>query len=238
MLGYSYRPGYLDNPKNHRNRCSLLLRGPEGNVLVDCPPEMRLQLTGEKVTDLEAVIITHTHADHVMGMDDLRSICILRGKAMPIYTLPEYRADICRIYPYAFLDAPEGLSFPRFELRDMPDTLVAAGLKIESLIVDHGPMRVIGLRVGQLAYLTDVSHVSLGVEERMQGLTTLILDALRRRPHPNHFNLEQALEFADRIGAKQTFLTHLTHDFDHDVTEAELPAGVKLAYDGMRVTFE
>ncbi|MHB8635632.1 MAG: MBL fold metallo-hydrolase [Fimbriimonadaceae bacterium] len=235
MLGYRYPDGYLANPKNNRTRSSILFRGPTGNLLVDCAPEMRLQLTREGIFDLEAVVITHTHADHIMGMDDLRSLCMLTGRAMPVYTLPAHAADIRRVFPYAFIDPPAGLVFPRFDLHDMPPRLEAGGLTFSSFIVDHGSANVIGLRVNDLAYITDVSHVPEAAERQLAGLEVLIVDGLRYRPHPNHFNLEGALAFRARIQPRKTYLTHLTHDFDHDVTEVELPADVRLAYDGLRV---
>ena len=235
MLGYRYPAAYLANPKNHRTRSSILFQGPSGNLLVDCAPEMRLQLTREEVYDLDAVVISHTHADHIMGMDDLRSLCMLTGRAMPIYTLPEHAADIRRIFPYAFIDPPAGLVFPRFDLHPMPEVLESGGLSFSSFIVDHGATKVIGLRVNDLAYITDVSHVPEEVERHLRGLDVLIVDGLRFRPHPNHFNVEAALAFRERIKPRLTYLTHLTHDFDHDVSEAELPADVRLAYDGLRV---
>ncbi len=235
MLGYRYPEGYLKNPKNNRTRSSLLILGPSGNVIVDCSPEMRLQLTRESVYELEAVIVTHAHADHVMGMDDLRSLCMIYDRAMPIYTLPEHAADIRRIFPYAFAEAPVGIVVPKFELHEMPIRLDVAGLSITSFLVDHGTTRVIGLRVNDLAYITDVSHVPPAAEAMLANLDTLILDGLRYRPHPNHFNVEAALAFRERINPRQTILTHLTHDFDHEASEAGLPKDVKLAYDGMRI---
>jgi phosphoribosyl 1,2-cyclic phosphate phosphodiesterase len=235
MLGYRYPEGYLANPKNHRTRSSILFQGPTGNLLVDCAPEMRLQLTRESVYDLDAVVISHTHADHIMGMDDLRSLGMLTGRAMPVYTLPEHAADIRRIFPYAFIDPPAGLVFPRFELHPMPARLEVGGLSFSSFVVDHGSAKVMGLRVNDLAYITDVSHVPEAAEQQLSGLDVLVVDGLRYRPHPNHFHLEAALAFRARIRPRMTYLTHLTHDFDHDVTEAELPADVHLAYDGLRV---
>lgn len=237
MLGYRYPDDFLAQPKNHRTRCSVLLQGPDGNVLVDCAPEMRLQLTREGIFSIEAVIITHTHADHVMGMDDLRSLCMLEGKAMPIYTQANHADDIRRIYPYAFTDPPPGLFYPKFVLHTMPSVLPLAGLTIRSFLVEHGSTSVIGLRVDDLAYITDVSFVPAEAEALLEGVHTLVVDGLRYRPHPNHFHVDAAIAFSRRIGAKQTYLTHLTHDFDHDVAEAKLPDGIKLAYDGLRISF-
>jgi phosphoribosyl 1,2-cyclic phosphate phosphodiesterase len=237
MLGYRYPPGYLENPKNHRTRSSLLLCGPTGNVLVDCPPEMRIQLTREDIYEVEAVIVTHTHADHIMGMDDLRSLCMIYSREMPIYTLPEHGVDIRRVFPYAFVAAPPGIVYPRFDLREMPTKLEVAGLEITSFLVEHGETRVIGIRVNDLAYITDVSYVPPLAESLLGGLETLIIDGLRYRPHPNHFNVDAALEFRSRVSPKRTILTHLTHDFDHEKSEATLPEDVILAYDGLRIGF-
>lgn len=235
MLGVAYPPEFLQNPKNFRTRSSLLLRGPAGNVLVDCAPEMRIQLIREHIFELEATIITHTHADHIMGMDDLRSFCIMQRRPMPVYTLPRYQADIRRIFPYAFDEFPPGIEVPRFDMHEMPETLSIAGMEIQSMIVDHGPIPVIGLRVGGLGYLTDVSRIPPEAEAKLLNLDTLVLDAVRYAPHPNHFHYEAAIEAAQRLGAKQTYLTHLSHDYDHDVVNAQLPKGIELAYDGLRV---
>ena len=234
-LGVTYSPEFLANPRNHRKRSSLMLKGPSGNLLVDCTPEMRLQVTGLGITEIEAVIITHAHADHVMGMDDLRTLCLRTGQPVTIYTLPEHADTIRQIFPYAFKEFPDGILVPRFDLREMPAVLQVGGLEVQSFIVDHGKTRVIGLRVNNFAYVTDVSHIPPAAEEHLHGLDYLLLDAVRYRPHPNHFNYEQALAVAARLGAKQTYLTHLSDDYDHDKVNEELPEGVQLAFDGLRL---
>lgn len=234
MLGKRYAPEYLANPRNHRTRASLLIEGPEGNLLVDCAPEMRLQLIREEIYDVDAVLITHTHADHVMGMDDLRSICIKTGRPMPVVTLPQHEADIRRIFPYAFREFPPGILVPRFEFMEFREHMSLFGLDLRLFVVRHGSTDTIGLRVNDFAYITDVSEIPLEVMPLLSGLDTLILDAVRLEPHPNHFHLARALEVAREIGARRTFLTHLSHDYDHDVTNAILPANIELAYDGLR----
>lgn len=239
MLGVQYPPGYLDDPKNHRNRACLALLGPEGNVIVDCPPELRLMAHKNGIYDIDAVLITHTHADHIMGMDDLRSICMKTGKAVPIYTLPRYQDDIRRVFAYAFQEFPSGVFVPRFDLNDVsmePSTLHLAGMEIRTFIVDHGKIPVIGLRVHDFAYITDVSNIPAAARAELVGIDTLVVDAVRLKPHPNHFHLEKALEAAAEIGARRTILTHLSGDYDHSKTNAELPKGVELAYDGMEVS--
>lgn len=235
MLGYRYPHGFLENPRNHRTRASILLRGPLGNVLVDCPPEMRLQLTREGILQVSAVIITHSHADHLMGMDDLRSFCITQKQAMPVYSLPAYLDDIRRVFPYAFADFPSEIQVPRFELMEVPPILELCGMRIEVLTVMHGKLPVVALRVNDFAYVTDVSHIPNAAWRRLLGLDTLILDGVRYKPHPNHFHFDRAVEVALELGAKQTFLTHLNHDYDHDAVNASLPDQIQLAYDGLRI---
>ncbi|HRF59458.1 MAG TPA: MBL fold metallo-hydrolase [Fimbriimonadaceae bacterium] len=234
-LGVEYPPEFLANPKNHRTRPSLLLRGPTGNVLVDCAPEMRLQLLREGVMDIDSVLITHTHADHIMGMDDLRSFCLKSKRDMPIYTSPAYQDDIRRVFAYAFAEFGPGIEVPRFDLRDVSDPLELGGMTIGTFWVEHGPWPVMALRVGDFAYVTDVNHIPADSWARLHGLETLVLDGVRRKPHPNHYHLDQAIAVAQALGAQQTYLTHLSHDYDHDVTNAELPEGIALAYDGLRI---
>lgn len=234
-LGRDYSPEFLANPKNHRGRPSCLLVGPTGNVLIDCAPEMRLQLLRENIKDVAATIITHTHADHVMGMDDLRAFCLKDSRAMPVYTGPEYQQDIRRIFQYAFGDFPPGIWVPRFDLRDVPPVIQEGGLEIRTFWVDHGPIPCLAVRVGGFAYVTDVSRIPPESWEELQNLDVLVLDGLRLRPHPNHFHLERAIETAQALKPITTYLTHLSDDYDHDITEAELPPGIHLAYDGLRV---
>lgn len=236
MLGVRYPKSFLANPKNHRTRPSLLLAGPVGNLLVDCAPELRLQILREKVYKVDATLITHTHADHIMGMDDLRSFCITQKAPMPVYTLPEYQADIRRIFAYAFKDHPEGIQVPRFELRDVPPVLEVGGLTLWTFCVTHGPWPVVAFRVNDFAYLTDVSEIPSEAWPFLKGLDTLILDAVRYEPHPNHFHFEQAVEVAQQIGARQTYFTHLSHDYDHDEVDAALPKGISLSFDGLRIS--
>jgi phosphoribosyl 1,2-cyclic phosphate phosphodiesterase len=238
MLGYRYPAGYLDNPKNHRTRASMLFETGQGNLLVDCPPELRLQLTRESIYDVDGVIITHTHADHVMGMDDLRSICILTRRPIPIWTFQNYHADIQRIFPYAFGTGDPGVELPRFDLFVAPDVLEFGGSQFSLFRVWHGKVPVLGIRVGDFAYITDVSEIPPEARSLLRGLETLVLDGVRRKPHPNHFHLDRAIEVAQEIGASQTYLTHLSHDYDHDIDGASLPKGVAFAYDGLRVAIQ
>jgi phosphoribosyl 1,2-cyclic phosphate phosphodiesterase len=196
---------------------------------------MRLQVTRENITEIEGVLITHTHADHVMGMDDLRSICIRTRRHMPIYTLPQYQADIRRIYAYAFGDYPPGVEVPRFDLRDLPEVLEVGGMRIQTFLVKHGSIPVVAFRVGGFAYVTDVSEIPPEAEPFLRDLDVLVVDAVRYKPHVNHFHYEKALDVIAELAPQKAYLTHLGHDYDHDKTNEALPDGVELAYDRLRI---
>jgi len=237
MLGVRYSDAFLANPKNHRTRSSCVLLGPTGNLQIDCSPEMRLQLTREQIFDLEAVLITHTHADHVMGMDDLRSICVVGEKSVPVYALPRYQEDIRRIYPYAFADSAPGIWVPRFDLYDVPEVINVGGMEVRTFEVQHGKYPVTGVRVNDFAYLTDVNHIPPAAIEMLWGLETLVIDSVRHAPHPNHFHFDAAMAVIEELKPKKAFLTHLSHEFDHNSYEAGLPDHVRLAFDGLRIEF-
>lgn len=241
VLGFDYSDSFLANPKNHRTRPSILLSGPQGNLLVDCTTDMRTQLLREKIKMVDAAIITHTHADHIMGMDDLRSFCLRSKKDMPVYTMPRYAEDIRRIFPYAFGEFPEGIEVPRFDMTlcDLENEPVIqmsiCGFDLTLFLVWHGHWPMMGIRCGNFAYVTDVKTMPETAWAQLEGLDVLILDAVRIKPHPNHIHFDEAVQWTERIGAKQTYFTHLGQDYDHDVTNASLPAYIQLAYDGLRI---
>ena len=237
MLGVHYTHEFLANPKNHRTRSSCLLQGAEGNFLIDCTPEMRIQLVREDIFSVQEVLITHTHADHVMGMDDLRSFCIVEGRSLPVYTLPRYQEDIRRIFPYAFGEYPPGVWVPRFDLKDAPPVIESCGLSIHVFEVQHGKVPTLAVRVNDFAYVTDVNVIPDAVMSQLQGLDTLVIDAVRHEPHPNHFHFEASMEVIEKLSPKKAFLTHLSHEYDHNDYEEKLPDRVRLAYDGLKIAF-
>lgn len=225
-----------EHPKNQRTRSGLLLSGELGNVLVDAPPELRLQLCRERISSVEGVILTHSHADHLMGLDDLRRFNELTRNPMPIWAQSSVLEDVRRIFRYALTPPEEkGGGVPSYELLEVSERIEIAGVPIETFEVLHGRLPVLGLRVGDLAYLTDVSEIPKDVFNRLEGLRTLILDATRIAPHPTHFHFERSLEVAKLIGAETTYLTHLSHDYDYDETSAGLPPSIRLSYDGLRI---
>ena len=231
-----------DDPRNQRTRSSVLVRLPAGSLLIDTSPEMRLQLVRERVGIVHAIAYTHHHVDHLFGLDDARMFPHKLGGPVPVYCELEVEETIRRVFHYAFEERtrsfPSGgvpqLTFERIEPY-VPFTVL--GQSILPIRLDHGRFRVLGFRIGDLAYCTDVSSIPEATWPHLQGLDTLILDALRPEPHPTHFNLEQALAVIERLQPKRAYLTHLSHSFDHEATGATLPPRVALAYDGLTLDF-
>ncbi len=227
-----------EHPGNLRTRCSALLSFSGKNILIDTATDLRQQVLREKISRIDAVLYTHTHADHIHGIDDLRSFNITSGQAIPVFGSPETLAVIRRNFGYIFDDELEPGYRPRLQTREIDGPFELFGLGIEPLTLQHGSGLSLGYRIGPFAYLVDCSAVPQETLLRLEGVETLVIDALRFRPHTTHFNIAQALAVADRLGARRTVLTHLSHEVDHPRHASELPPGVELAYDGQRIEVE
>lgn len=223
--------------RNQRTRCSVLIAVGERNILIDTSTDLRQQALREGLGHVDAVLYTHSHADHVHGIDDLRSFNLASGEPTPIFGSAETIETIRRTFSYIFDPDPEGGYRPRLAPRAVDGPFELFGLTVEPLPLVHGPGRSLGYRIGPFAYLTDCSAIPAASEARLAGLETLVIDGLRFKPHVSHFNIAQAIEAAGRIGARRTLLTHLSHDVDHARHTPMLPEGVELAYDGQCLRF-
>ena len=227
------------DPRDKRTRSAALVEAGESAILIDTPPELRLQLIAGGVTRLDAVLYTHEHADHTSGIDDLRVFSVRQRRPLPIYGPPETLDRLRSSFGYIFDDAHpyEGTSKPNLELHAIePGRVVTvAGIEVLPLAFRHGHSRVYGYRIGALAYITDVKAVDEAERRQLRGLDTLVLNALWWRPHPTHLSIAEAVETAQALGARRTYLTHLTHETGHAELAAQLPAGIVPAYDGLTV---
>lgn len=247
MIGCDCAVCRSDNPRNHRFRPSILIRNEGKAILVDTTPELRMQSLTFDVRQVDAVLYTHTHADHIFGLDDLRRFNDLSDQEIPVYGDADILADIRRIYPYIFKETQLAGGKPRLTLHTVEPCFEMFDLTIHSFYVMHGQLPVLSYRFDQpasaeqpacsVAYVTDVSRIPPDAMARLQNLDLLLLDAVRFDPHPTHFGLYQALEVIAELKPRRALLTHLSHHFDHDSVNAQLPPNVELSYDGLIIRF-
>ncbi|RLL73035.1 MBL fold metallo-hydrolase [Paenirhodobacter hankyongi] len=234
-----------ENPKNRRTRCSMLVErvAPTGitRVLIDTSPDMREQLLRAEVGELDAVVYTHSHADHVHGLDDLRQITFNMRRRLPVWADSDTQEALINRFGYAFVQPPDSNYHPICDLRAIhgPFEIDGAGgpIRFTPFRVEHGNIDALGFRIGGLAYLPDVSDIPEEAWRHLGGLDCWVLDALRRTPHPTHAHLALALEWIERSGAASGVLTNMHIDLDHDAVEAETPENIRAAYDGMVLEF-
>ena len=237
VIGCGCNTCLSSDPRNKRARCSIAVQMEDGAILlVDTGPDLRLQALRERITRLDGVLYTHYHADHLNGLDDLRSFCHLQRQPIPVYGNEATMQGIVQRFGYAFPEHEQHhWDKPVLKAHVVDVPFVAGGVEVVPIPVMHGKYEILGYRIGKMAYLTDVSDISPQSLEKLYGLDFLLLDCLRYRPHHTHFNLEQALAWAEKIGARETFLIHMTHELEFSELSAHLPAGIRPAYDGLRL---
>jgi len=229
------------DPRNNRTRTGVAVKTPQGTFLIDTSPELRIQLLRERIDLVQAVVYTHSHADHLFGLDDLRLFGYRLKHAVPLYCEEVVEQQIRAAYGYAFTPIDPDLHYgavPQLELRRIGlDPFELLGERVQPIRLMHGKLPVLGFRIGNVAFCTDVSFIPDESWPLLEGLDVLILDALRDEPHATHFGIPQALAVVERVRPKQTYLTHVSHYLEYTETNARLPAGVMLSHDGLTIPF-
>lgn len=228
-----------DDPRDRRTRPSVLIEYNDRAVLIDTTPDFREQAIREKIRRLDAVLYTHTHADHLLGIDDLRPLSFLHKPGrLPLYAHPEAAKFIGNMFRYIFDANYKFGGLPQVEMKTMEGPLELFGACFEPIRIVHGDADIYGFRFGSAAYLTDHSEIPESSLAKLEGLDVLFLDALRYKPHPTHSTVEHSLHTVERLKPRRAFFTHICHDLGHEATNAKLPENVRLSYDGMKLEFE
>lgn len=219
------------NPRNKRLRASLLIES-QGTVVIDTSVDFREQMLRQNVKRLDAVVYTHSHVDHILGLDDVYPFTVRSGEAMRLYASARTLKELKITFRHLF-QGPRYPGIPKVESIPIDGDFQIADLKFEPIEVFHGKMPVLGYRLDRFAYLTDVNFIPEESIQRLQGIEYLVLDALRYKSHPTHFTVAEAIQAAERLGARTTYLVHMCHDVEHDKGNASLPESVTFAYDGL-----
>jgi phosphoribosyl 1,2-cyclic phosphate phosphodiesterase len=229
---------HSSDPHDRRTRPSILLQFREKFVLIDTTPDFREQAIREGIRKIDAVVYTHAHADHILGIDDLRPLSYHREGKIPLYARPEAADFLRKMFSYIFDADYKFGGLARLELKPIDGPFELFGARIQPVPVMHGDTEIFGYRFGNAAYLTDFSTIPESSMALLEGLDVLFLDGLRHKPHPTHSTVENSIRIGDQVKAKRVFFTHICHDLPHEETNAALPPHVRLSYDGMRLEFE
>lgn len=227
--------------RNRRSRPSISVEWDRHTVVIDTGQDFREQALREHIRQIDAVLYTHPHADHILGMDDLRPLSFHRENgAIPLYADDATAEVLERVFEYTFSPEAQYPTRAKVELRRLKgeESVEIAGFRFQRVPLLHGDLPIAGYRFGPAAYLTDMNAIPENSMALLEGVEVLIIDALRWKPHPSHNNVEEALGWVERIGARRAYFTHIAHELEHAKTEAKLPEHVRLAYDGLRIGFE
>ena len=237
MIGCDCPVCRSDDPRDKRTRPSVLVRVNGKAILIDTSSDLRAQALRCELDSLDAILFTHAHADHLHGIDDVRSFSALRRMASPAYGDEHTVRHIKKSYEYIFKN-PEfhfGWGIPRLDLRVITGPERICDITVKPVLIQHGERTILGYRIGNMAYLTDCSAVPKESMPLLQGLDTLVLGALRHKPHPTHFSLSEALDFVESVSPRRAYFTHISHDLGHAKEEKALPEHIRLSYDGLEV---
>jgi phosphoribosyl 1,2-cyclic phosphate phosphodiesterase len=227
------------NPRNKRTRSSAVVTMPGGEVvLIDTGPDLRQQALREGLLRVDAVLYTHTHADHLHGIDDLRAFCQIQRQQIPLYGNQDAVSHISSKFAYVLREPEDFWELPVLSINRVNGAFSLFGVTIIPIPIKHGRSDILGYRIGNMAYLTDVSEIPQSSLDLLQGLDVLMLDCLRYKPHFTHINLEQSLAYASHIKARNTYLIHMTHEMEFDALSQQLPPSVHVAYDGLKLSIE
>ena len=224
-----------DNPKNTRTRASILINYNDRNIVVDTATDFRLQMIGNNIKHLDAVLFTHAHADHVHGLDDIRQFNKIQNAAIPCYANTETIESIKKKYDYIFEPTQEGGGKPDITLHTVQADFQLFGRTVIPLPVKHGILDVLGYRVGKFAYITDASSVPDETIQKLTGVDILIINALRYIPHATHLSVGQAIKIINRIQPRNSYLTHIGHVLEHERLKSEMPENIHMGYDGLTI---
>ncbi len=235
VIGCNCKTCTSDDPRNVRNRASVHIKINKTELLIDTPPEMRIQLLKYNLKEIDAVLLTHTHADHIMGFDDIRGINWYQKKPLPVYGNLFSINEVKRIFSYIFNLKHLGGGIPQVNLSVVEGDFYVNHQKITPLPIYHGKRNILGYRINDFAYLTDCSKITQKTYQLLDGIDVLVIDSLRYKSHPTHMSVDEAISEIGKIGAKKAYLTHLSHRLEHNELINKLPANIEPAYDGLKI---